>query len=530
MSLINAASLDTAQTKFVADVCIVGAGAAGIYLGVRLAKMGHDVIILEAGDRVCEDGVSFDFETIFEKGRYRAAHEGRAFGLGGTTSSWGGVLVPYTEYDLRTGTDASFDPWRHIVNVVKEHGESVLETLKITPPLNSAALAERHLAGRLDTLQDRGLDLQIAQYLPFRRKNFATLLHDNKSSTADPTVLMNAVAKKWTLDSGDGGKVNVASVEALCGNRTVTVAATSFVVAAGALESARILLEIERETGQQPFPETAAIGHYLGDHLSCSVATVMPTSQEHAARLFRPRFADGRMYYFRLLERNAPMDAPRSFAHFIFEDESAGFGLAKKMLGAVQKRTLPDLSMGEAIAGVKGLAALGWNRWIRSQLYIPKGTSARLQLDIEQAPNYDNHLRLSDREKDAWGRFTPIIDWGIKTEDYETIRNTAHRLLSKWPGAKNQFPELEPVLNTDAERKPHDAYHPVGVCHLGKGSEAVVEPNLRVRGTTNLSVLSTAVFPSAGTANPTFSMLCFGEMLSDRMHGEVVNARRRCAV
>ena len=55
---------------------------------------------------------------------------------------------------------------------------------------------------------------------------------------------------------------------------------------------------------------------------------------------------------------------------------------------------------------------------------------------------------------------------------------------------------------------------------MGRDSESVVDFELRVHGCDNLSVLSTAVFPSAGTANPTFSMLCFAEALAERLATE----------
>ena len=65
--------------------------------------------------------------------------------------------------------------------------------------------------------------------------------------------------------------------------------------------------------------------------------------------------------------------------------------------------------------------------------------------------------------------------------------------------------------------KPHDAYHPVGVCRMGTDSEAVVDQNLKVWGIENMWVVSTAVLPSAGTANPTFTMLCLAEALVEHM-------------
>ena len=120
-----------------------------------------------------------------------------------------------------------------------------------------------------------------------------------------------------------------------------------------------------------------------------------------------------------------------------------------------------------------------------------------------------------------WGRPVPIIQWEIKPEDYTAIRAATDRILSGWSGKNVGFPELRPTDETEAGSKPHDAYHPVGLCYMGVDDEAVVAPDLKVHGTHNLSVLSTAVFPSAGTANPTFSMLCLADSLADRLKNDV---------
>ena len=523
MSVINASSLEDGETEWASDVCIVGAGAAGIYLAVRLADRGLDVVVLEAGGRVCEDGETFGVGAEFAGTPYRGAHEGRAFGLGGTTSRWGGVLVPHTDHDHRPVRDDAFDPWRYIVDVVATHSDVVLDTMGLSPTLDRKALTQTHIGTKAEIITSSGLGLQIAQYLPFRRKNLATLLDERESSAKAPTVLLNAVAADWEFSRTPDGETRVSSVRTTCGDQNVTVSARSFVVAAGALESARILLEMERQADVPPFPDEAAIGHYLGDHLSCPIATVLPKDRDRAASLFQPRFAQGRMYYFRFLEDPAPVDAPRSFAHFIFENESAGFELAKDVLQGLQARTLPDVSPSEVLRGIKGVLDLGWDRLVHSKLHVPAGTPVRLQLDVEQRPDSRNRIRLGDH-RDEHGRPMSVIQWGIRDDDYEAIRQTTRRFLERWPGGESGLPDLQPVPDIGAERKPHDAYHPVGVCRLGRDREAVVNPQLQVRGTQNLSVLSTAVFPTAGTANPTFSMLCFAEKLSGRLQEEVVRA------
>ena len=519
MPVIDGTDVTAGSRELNADVCIIGAGAAGIYLGLKLAEYGTRVVILEAGPRQCEDSTVFGADAAFEGATYRGALEGRAFGLGGSTSRWGGVLVPHTPYDVRVKhpTDA-FNAWHHIVEVVKSHEGAVLETLGLGNGLKSDDLARRHFGAHVQPLASAGIDLQVAQYLPFRQRNLAYLLPRASEVPGDLTVVLNAVAKEWGVRMTPDGVTHVKRVTAAVGEQILSVNARHFTIAAGALESARILLELQRQTNGAALPPRAAVGRYLGDHLSCPIARVEPENLRDAANLFRPRFEKGRMFYFRLLENKSPIDAPRSFAHFIFEDESAGFALAKKVLGGLQARAMPNISPRELIKGLRGLIGIGWNRMIYSQLHIPSQTPVRLQLDVEQAPNFDNHIRLADRETDEWGRPLPVIAWEIKSEDYEAIRTTAKRLLRNWSAAQDGVLSLREVFDTPAERKLHDAYHPVGVCRLGTDEEAVVDPDLTVRGTENLSVLSTAVFPSAGTANPTFSILCLGERLSKHVH------------
>ena len=110
------------------EVCIVGAGAAGIYLATELASKGIDTILLEAGGNTASSASIAGFDIKTEKELYLGATKGRYFGLGGTTAHWGGVLVPHTKHDLRRNSEA-FDVWKHIVETVDSKSKDVLEKL-----------------------------------------------------------------------------------------------------------------------------------------------------------------------------------------------------------------------------------------------------------------------------------------------------------------------------------------------------------------------------------------------------------------
>lgn len=111
------------------EVCVVGAGAAGIYVAVQLASRGLDVVLLEAGNTNGADALAIGFDARFDADLYPGATAGRFFGMGGSTSRWGGLLIPHTRHDLRNTPAAEFDVWRHIVQTVADKSVTVLDKL-----------------------------------------------------------------------------------------------------------------------------------------------------------------------------------------------------------------------------------------------------------------------------------------------------------------------------------------------------------------------------------------------------------------
>ena len=130
------------------DVCIVGAGAAGITLARRLSQLGHSVCMLESG------GLDFDQAT---QDLYRGTNVGMTYYdldqsrlrfFGGTTSIWGGrcaVLDP-TDFERRDWVPhsgwpigrADLDPYYRIAHTHFELGDfnyehDIWSTLGVAP-------------------------------------------------------------------------------------------------------------------------------------------------------------------------------------------------------------------------------------------------------------------------------------------------------------------------------------------------------------------------------------------------------------
>ncbi|MCP5414751.1 MAG: GMC family oxidoreductase [Chromatiaceae bacterium] len=516
-AVIDLARLVDREKVAHADVCIVGAGAAGIYLAVRLAEEGLKVVLLEAGPEHCVDSSAIGFLPSFDADEYPGATLGRFFGMGGSTAKWGGLLVPHSNNDAEgRGLEAN-DAWFSIVKTVSENSESVLQQLGWNGSSSFSTFADQHLIGARAVLDAAGFDLTASLFLPFRRKNLTFLLRQRRNFRNSITVYYNAVAKDWGVAEANGGGAQIRRLVAVSQNSNqLVVYATQFVVAAGALESARILQEVDCSAAMPVLRKGAAVGSNLSDHLSLPVADVAPSDQADAIRLLAPRFEKGWMRSFRFLPKVQASDSPRAFCHFIFENSNPGFAVAKEVLCSLQARRRPALTAAALRSGIGGLMQLGYLRYMHSRLFIPPDTPVRLQLDVEQEAVSGNCISLGE-ERDRYGRRVSRINWRIRERDIERVRATAESILRKWPGRKAGLPELIARNNAVDDIKPYDAYHPVGTCRMGLDLAAVVDPSLKVWGVQNLWVASTGVLPSAGSANPTFTMLCLAEGIAGQL-------------
>ena len=510
---IDLAGIDPLSLDVETDVCIIGAGAAGAYIARRLVAQGRDVVVVEAGPPACLPPHEAGFDAEFSPAAYPGAVSGRYFGVGGSTSRWGGLLAPHTRFDLRPASPDGFtDVWPWITGVVADESSAVLAVLGYQGIADFDTFAATRLAAVARDVIEGPFHAQAGLYLPFRRKNLAWLLSAGAVGPGRCRLIHNAVVNQWLIEPG-GGRPRVAAVTAVArGGRVLSLRARRFVIAAGAIESTRIVLEIDRSGPARVLPASSAVGCYLADHLSVAIADVAATDRRAAAGLFAPQFSGNWMRGYRFLEQEPPASAPRCFLHVIFDNENPGFLLAKEVLVAMQGRRLPRVSPRMVMSGARGLCGLAYGRYAASRLYVPPDTPARLQLDVEQRLDRNNRITLSDR-RDGFGRAVPHIHWRVSEDDARTIAETAARLLAKWPQA-GVLPRLEPrQLGTDGT-KPHDAYHPVGSCRMGADAEAVVDRDLRLAGLDNAWVASTAVLPGAGTANPTFTLLCLANRLA----------------
>ena len=159
-----------------------------------------------------------------------------------------------------------------------------------------------------------------------------------------------------------------------------------------------------------------------------------------------------------------------------------------------------------------------WDHWIRMKgplrrlLGKPRSRVFKVAINLEQAPDCDNAVRLSSRT-DQFGNPLPHVTWRWNLLD-ESSRVQARRLIRERLeregfGRVDEQEQLAPEPN---------AHHHSGTTRMAATpDEGVCDRDCRVFGVENLYLAGASVFPTSGFANPTLTILALALRLGKHL-------------
>ena len=512
----------TPATPIRTDVCILGSGPVGLTLACGLAARGLKVTVLEMGGTPPCPGTALT-DVHFDRRIYRGATIGRAIGLGGTSALWGGQLLPIRPADLRSRSQIGAPAWP----IAYENLAPYFSALQHLLGVDAAGFDLASVRGRahaLSTLNFTDWSPRLSKWLAFGKRNITIALKAHLARHAGIQVWLNARVQGWdAIQAGNERRVREVVAQSPQG-LTLRVQPRFLVVAGGALESARSVIELNSAVGMLGAGVSELTGRFLHDHVSLRVARVKVADKAGFEARFAPFFEGSTMRSLRMelpAESLAEDDLPALYTHFIaVVPENSGFAVVRDCLRSVQRRDLKMAlaSAARVPAALPGIAELTYKRIVQRRLAFSINSEFFLQVDLEQAPLYDNRVYLGS----STGGTRPAlhIDWDVKEDAPRIARVVQRRFEQFW--ARNDLSRvatldfIAPSEDPEAwNNNVYDLYHAAGTTRMASDpAKGVVDANLRIYGTTNAFVAGSSVFPSMGAANPTFTAMALALRLA----------------
>lgn len=497
-------------------ILIIGGGTAGLTMAEALCGRGLKVICLESGGTT-QDGDTHPLNAVEQTGvAYAGAESGRFRCIGGTSTRWGGALIPFQPADMIGGN------WP----VSAEELSPYVDRVEALFDLPDGPYLDYALLPRGDDFVER-----LAKWPPFANRNVFNLCEDRLRSDPDIEIWLNATATEFRLV---GDSVNRVTARSADGSR-LDIAAYVVIFAAGAIETTRLLLIADQQNEGFISKTTQSLGRYFHDHLSCAIADLEPIDRTLFNNLVGFRFGPrGQMRNsrFELSEASSLRGQHLPcFAHVAARDKPGGFQNVRKLYQAAQKREIP--SAGLLLSLVRDtpwlFRAMYW-RFIRSRLLYPPDAQFQLHLVTEQVPLFESAITLSQAQRDAFGLPLASIHWVVSDKDKENMIRSAHSVLKMWSRstlATLAVPQMLPSSEIEnAMASGAGIYHPGGSTRMSPTpQDGVVDHNLGLHPASNVFVVSTSALPTGGGANPTMTLLALALRCVDHLLSLDVKAR-----
>jgi choline dehydrogenase-like flavoprotein len=521
---IDARSVPTG-TVIETEVCIVGAGVAGITLAREFTHCRFRVILLESGGAELEHATQ-DLYAGSDIGRpYDLFAASRLRYFGGTTNHWGGVwcdMPNLLDFEIRDG--APYSGWPFSLSYLEPWYRRAHPVLKLGP--YGYALSDWGIAPSDIPEPFRGPHFvcRVLQQGPATR--FGAEYGPELRQAPNMSVYLHANALRFDA-SENGGVVRELNVGVLPNGR-FAVRACIYILAAGGIENARLLLLSESKAGVGLGNDRDLIGRFFMLHLEYPGGVIVRTDPyadltfqtgENGARYYQRGIARRFVSYISLSdETKRQLKLPAFRVRFQYSRIPEVDALARLVSRTDRSADILQ-DLGSVIRKFPGVATYVARRMVYGRIKPPVSMALiPLNCTSEQMPNPHSRIGLG-KDLDAFGLRRVTVDWRLTAEDRRGMA-TGHRLLGEELGYGG-FGQLQSAVPEDDSEWPSDMrgdQHHMGTTRMQRDpGTGVVDENCRVHGVANLYVSGCSVFPTGGTFNPTLTIVALALRLADHI-------------
>lgn len=545
--LIDARTLTSDET-IETEVCIVGAGPAGVTLAREFVGEHFRVCLLESGGVEYDESTQSLYQGTVVGDSMSTPYSTRRRQFGGTANNWNTEIgddknwvryVPLDEIDFEKRDWVPHSGWpfdRAYLNPFYERAHAVC---KSGPFVYDAEHWENANTPRLPLIGNR-VDTAMFHFGP--GNVFIHEYRDKISQSDNVTIYLKANVVDIETDE-TAGTVTHLRVACLEGNE-FRVSAKLFILATGGIENARLLLLADQVQKAGLGNQNDLVGRFFMVHPRTTLDKLTPSSREifNTTALYDLRQVNGVAVMGKLVLNQAELHRekllnisaklyPRDQGYWRDSASEAvnSFRVLYRSIRSARlpKHTTPAKHLSNVLKGIDDVAIFAFKRafkfgppvtdikkggWSALQKKERKFSSFELIFETEQAPDPDNRVVLG-AERDRFGRRQVQLRWRWRDIDKRSIQRAKEIVGEEFAEAG-----LGQLQLRSGELLPVGDHHHIGTTRMHTDpKQGVVDQNCQVHGLSNLFIAGSSVFPTGGYANPTLTIVALATRLADHV-------------
>ncbi len=537
------------------DVCIIGAGAAGITIAKRLAGDSLEVCLLESGGLNSPNGAQSLADGSNVGLSYYPLSSSRLRYFGGSTNHWGGYCAPLHPIDFQKRSWVPHSGWPISREDLDPYYADAHDLLQLGPFEYEPQYWEGNVrdfrrlfpnSSRISNsvVQFSNSQFRVGKGEKRKRKGPTRMGHRYRREIVkaeNVTVITNATATELETTSS-AHTVTGVRVECLDGNM-FRVRAGRYVLACGALQNARLLLLSDRHAPNGLGNKNDLVGRFFMEHPHVPSASVLLSEsrsldayRRYYSRLRQPRFylrIDPRSQRSeRVLNCSARLDT-RASGLRAGQSLYRRLGMEKFRFGSDLSEIEPDIE--SVLADFEGVLS-GINDALREgSKKRPQFRRVNVMTIAEQAPNPNSRVQLGD-SLNEFGQPELELDWRLTALDKRSIvrlntalaqelgrRGLGRLRIPEWVQAEG-WEEVEKEADLSrlwwpkSPDRVNGGWHHMGTTRMkDTPKEGVCNKDCRVFGVDNLYVAGSSLFPTSGSAPPTLTIMALSLRLAEHL-------------
>jgi choline dehydrogenase-like flavoprotein len=493
------------NTLIEGDICIIGAGAAGISMALEFLNTSSKVILLEGGGFKYESQMQDLYKGKTTGQRYFPLESARLHYFGGTTGHWAGFCSPLDPIDFEKRDWVPHSGWPIKRADLDSYYARAHKNLELGPYEyhDSYWMAQDP---KLDSLPftNSAVYNKMWQFSPPTR--FGEKYKD--TIVKAPNIHLYTYANVTNIDANEHvSTIQQVTVKNFAG-KTHTVKAKKFVLACCSIQNARLLLASNRQAKRGLGNDNDLVGRHFMEHLEIKSAELWLTKPE-ALKLYV--WESGKTKARAELAISAEKQRELKILN--------GTASLTPLEVARQQPAFIDMWTADTAERKKNMSKFDVAE--KKSLQESGHDSYQLFTRIEQAPNPDSRVTL-DTEVDALGMPRAMLHWVLTPLEKRSIREI-YKLIGTELGIidKGRVRLMEYLRDENDNTWPEftgGGWHHMGTTRMNDDPrQGVVDANCKVHGINNLFVAGAACYATAGAPNPTLTLVALTIRLADHL-------------